>query len=224
MIEIISATRLAETEFWERAALGRSLRRLEYDDRMVARIAFANRRGLPDIFNARITAQDGAEIVVFVHDDVWLDDYFLVDRVREGLDAYDVIGVAGNRRRVPNQPGWAFIDDKFTWDAIDNLSGCVAHGTDPCGPVNFFGLVPAECELLDGVFLAARRSVLVDNQVLFDWHFDFHFYDMDFCRTARLKGLRLGTWPICITHQSEGGFDSTAWGEKYRLYCEKWES
>src|SRR5262250_1136978 len=116
MIEIVSATRLGESDFWEKAPLGLSLRRLVNDIRLVPRLAFANSRGLPEIFNARILAQDSAEILVFVHDDVWIDDYFLADRVLEGCQAFDVIGVAGNRRRVRNQPGWAFVDCKFAWD------------------------------------------------------------------------------------------------------------
>jgi hypothetical protein len=55
---------------------------------------------------------------------------------------------------------WAFIDDKFTWDTAANLSGSVAHGNDPCGAISVFGTVPAECELLDGVLLAATKSRL----------------------------------------------------------------
>ena len=39
---------------------------------------------------------------------------------------------------------------------------------------------------------------------------------------ARQQGLRLGTWPVCITHQSGGNFSTEAWKEKYRLYREKW--
>jgi hypothetical protein len=35
--------------------------------------------------------------------------------------------------------------------------------------------------------------------------------------------LRLGTWPICLTHQSEGAFNTPRWKEKYRAYLEKWE-
>jgi GT2 family glycosyltransferase len=82
--------------------------------------------------------------------------------------------------------------------------------------------VPADCELLDGVFLAARKSALLGNEVLFDSRFDFHFYDLDFCRSARQRGLRLGTWPICLTHQSKGAFDSERWIEKYHAYIAKW--
>lgn len=225
MIEVISATRKTEAEFWQNTALGASIRRLSEDDRrLVARVAYQNRTGLPELFNACIQADDSEDILVFIHDDVWIDDYFFVDRVLLGLDAYDVIGVVGNKRRSINQPGWAFVDDKFTWDAKEFLSGRVAHGPYPFGPVSIFGDVPAECELLDGMFLAARKSILRKHGVTFDTRFDFHFYDLDFCRSARSKGLRLGTWPICVTHQSGGETNSPAWREKLRVYREKWGS
>jgi GT2 family glycosyltransferase len=222
MIEIVSATRRAEKDFWEQSALGHSLRRLSHDNRLIAHVAYSNSRGLPDVFNARITAADNPDFLVFIHDDVWIDDYFFADRVIEGCKAFDVIGVAGNRRRVQGQPAWAFADNKFNWDNKSNLSGIVAHGPTPFGELSFFGTVPAECELLDGVFFAARKSTLTDHGILFDPHFDFHFYDMDFCRLAREQGLRLGTWPICITHQSGGAFGTPGWEKKYRLYLEKW--
>jgi GT2 family glycosyltransferase len=222
MIEIVSATRMSETDFWKTSALGLSLRRLKREARLVARLAFDNRRGLPEIYNARIDAADAQELLVFVHDDVWIDDTFVAERVIAGLQAYDVIGVAGNRRRLPGQPGWAFVDAKFTWDDRQQLSGAVAHGRNPFGAISFYGPAPADCELLDGVFLAARKSALGAAGLRFDPRFEFHFYDMDFCRSARAKGLRLGTWPICLTHQSGGGYGSEAWQQKYRSYLEKW--
>ena len=225
MIEVISATRKTEAEFWKDAALGISFKRLTQDDpRLVARVTFQNRTGLAELFNARIRADDSNDILVFIHDDVWIDDYFFADRILQGLATYDVIGVAGNRRRSINQPAWAFMDDKFTWDSKEYLSGRVAHGPYPFAPISVFGDVPAECELLDGIFLAARKSTLRNHGVAFDPRFDFHFYDLDFCRSARSKGLRLGTWPICLTHQSGGAFNSPAWLEKLRVYREKWGS
>lgn len=224
MIEIVSATRLSQEEFWTTSALGISLKRLAYDARLVPQISFSNRRGLPEIYNERITAAGGHEMLVFVHDDVWIDDFFLADHVKHGLGVFDIIGIAGNRRRVANQPAWTFIDDKFTWDDRSNLSGCVAHGKQPFGPIAAFGPVPAECELLDGVFLAAKKSTLMTKGVIFDPRFDFHFYDMDFCRSAREKGLRLGTWNIALTHQSGGAFNSDPWLEKRDAYRSKWGS
>lgn len=226
MIEVISATRLTQEVFWQRSALGLSLRRLASDQRLVPRIAFENRRGLPEVFNERIAAAGGPDLLVFIHDDVWIDDFFLADRVIEGLGAYDLIGVAGNRRRLAGQPAWAFAsrgpDGRFQWDEKTNLSGAIANGKTPFGRISHFGPAPQACELLDGVFLAARRATLRERSVRFDPAFDFDLYDQDFCRTARASGMRLGTWPIALTHQSGGAFGTERWTLRYRQYLEKW--
>ncbi|MDD5275187.1 MAG: glycosyltransferase [Methylovulum sp.] len=247
MIDIVSATRFSEQDFWEKSPLGISLLRLGHDARLTAHIAYENRRGLPEVYNACISAENGNGMVVFIHDDVWIDDDFLADRVCEGLQEFDVIGVAGNRRRVLNQPAWCYVESvfgtdgrkdrssliralagcfvytSFKCDESINLSGSVAHGKNALGKITFFGSNPAECELLDGVFIAAKKSALTTNSVFFDPRFDFHFYDLDFCRRARQCGLRLGTWPIGLTHQSGGAFGSKQWQEKYRAYIEKWK-
>jgi hypothetical protein len=221
-IEIISATRRSRDDFWAKSALGASLRRLSHDRELVTRIAVSNTRGLPLVYNESLATADPAGILVFIHDDVWIDDYFLRQRLIEGLERFDVLGVAGNRRRLPGQPVWACADTGFTLDDPANLSGTVAHGPHPFGALRYFGEVPAECELLDGVFLAARTAALRDKGVAFDPRFDFHFYDLDFCRSARQRGLKLGTWPICLTHQSGGGFGGEPWKKGYQIYCEKW--
>ncbi|MBW8847935.1 MAG: hypothetical protein JF607_23475 [Burkholderiales bacterium] len=222
MIDLVCATRLTADEFWGRSALGLSLRRMAHDDRLKPRVFFENRRGLPVLYNERIAAEDASPVLAFIHDDVWLDDFFFFEHVMAAVHTFDVIGVAGNRRRAPGQPSWAFPTIKFEWDERANLSGVVSHGPSPFGQISAFGPVPAECELLDGVLLAARRDLLRAKQVGFDERFEFHFYDMDFCRSARAAGLRLSTWPIAITHQSEGGFGSNAWLESYKKYLGKW--
>jgi GT2 family glycosyltransferase len=224
MIDIVSATRLSEDEFWGGSALGLSLGRLMLETRLNACPVYDNQRGLPEIYNERLASPDCAEYVVFVHDDVWIDDYFLANRVLEGLERFDVLGVAGNRKRRDRQPAWGFVDPSFTWDEPANLSGWLAHGRQPFGPISAWGPVPAECELLDGVFFAAKRDTLRAREVSFDPLFDFHFYDVDFCRRARQQGLRLGTWPICMTHQGQGKFGTEHWFAMYEKYIAKWGS
>lgn len=223
MIEIISATRKSEEEFWKSSATGISLRRLAFDKKINFHIEFSNGRGLPEIYNERIIASNDNKYLVFMHDDVWIEDLFFSQNVVQGLAEYDIIGVAGNRRRIPFQPSWCFIDSKMSPDKRENLSGTIAHGMDPFGMPSHSGPAPAECELLDGVFLAAKKSALLASNTRFDPIFNFHFYDLDFCRTARKNKLRLGTWPISLTHQSPGLFNSVAWKEKYQSYMEKWK-
>ena len=223
MIEVVSATRRSEKDFWASSPLGLSLRRLSFDTRISSAISFENSRGLPERYNARIAAAHADTLLVFIHDDVWIDDYFFADRVIEGLTANDVLGVAGNRRRNRFQPAWIFADPQFTRDDKANLSGAVAHGQGPFGMISHFGPVPAACELLDGVFLAAKAGVLRDHHVAFEPALDFHLYDMDFCRSAQKAGLSLSTWPICLTHVSGGAFGSEPWLAAFRTYIEKWK-
>lgn len=225
MINIISATRLSQDAFLAEAPLGASLKRLAFDKRIHARVAFENRTSLSEIYNLSIDAPQAAEILVFIHDDVWLDDYFFADRVIAGLQNFDVLGIAGNRRRLPRQPSWCFtgqMSDKFILDVRENLSGAVAHGTAPFGRVTNYGPVPAQCELLDGVLLAARRDTLRSKGGRFDPRFDFHFYDLDFCRSARAAGLVLGTGTVALTHLSQDAFGSADWHRNYEIYLEKW--
>jgi Glycosyltransferase like family len=228
MVEFISCTQRTQADFLSQSALGRSLQRLAFDNRVSASIAFENRNGLPMMYNQRLTAADSPEILIFVHDDVWLDDYFIVDRVCAGLEHFDILGVAGNRRRTPNQPIWSLVvsvaESKVIVDSPEYLSGAIAHGENPFGTVSSFGVCPADCQLLDGVFLAVRKSRLLERNVAFDGRFNFHFYDLDFCRTAIQNGLRVGTWPISMTHQSGGSIYSNQWYEQYDLYIEKWGS
>jgi hypothetical protein len=221
MIDIVTATRLSSDAFWNQSALGASLKRLADGGRFAVQVATENRRALPDIYNS-VIAGSQAEHLVFVHDDVWIDDIYFADRIEQGLAEFDVLGIAGNRRRLPGQPSWAFATTQMKWDERSNLSGAVAHGSEAFGPVSRYGAAPAPCELLDGVLLAARRDTLLQHEVRFDPRFDFHFYDLDFCRSARQAGLRLGTWPISLTHQSGGAFGTANWQLKYRDYLAKW--
>lgn len=222
---IVVATRVSAEDFLETTPLGRSLRRLSFVARLDMRLAFLNRDGLPVVYNRQINEENREKILLFVHDDVWLDDCFVKDRLVDALKAFDVVGVAGNTRRVPQQPGWAFTThEPFTWDDQANLAGAVAHGKEPCGVVNSFGPPgPRACKLLDGVLLAARCRTLLDSGVRFDERFTFDFYDIDFCRSAELANLRMGTWPISITHASDGKFGSPGWQAGLQSYREKWK-
>jgi GT2 family glycosyltransferase len=222
IVEIVSATRLSREQF-ATSPLGVSLARMERDTRLLPKISYENRRGLSEIYNDRIASSDPADILVFIHDDVWIEDFFFTDRLLEGFKVFGLIGLAGNSRRQPGQYSWALSPQTDEPD-FPHLRGTLAHGEVSQGPINFYGPNPADCELLDGVFLSARKASLAERKVSFDPQFDFHFYDLDFCRTARRAGLRLGVWPIAMTHQSGGAYGSPSHKENGRRYFDKWGS
>ncbi|HET7401383.1 MAG TPA: glycosyltransferase, partial [Usitatibacter sp.] len=190
--------------------------------RISATVAFENEAGLPLVYNHAIDRESDTDVLVFMHDDVWIDDYFFTERVLSGLGQFDVIGLAGHRQRRPGQKGWCFLSDPNTHDDPKFLSGRIAQANHPCGVIYYWGAVPAKCDLLDGVLLAVRKKTLRDSDVRFDAQFKFHFYDMDFCRTAADRGLRLGTWPICVTHESGGNFANDSWQAASARYLQKW--
>lgn len=98
-IRLISATRKSEAEFWDSAALGQSLKRVSFDPHLQPELVFSNTEPLPVVYNRAIDRAENDDILIFMHDDVWLDDYFFCQRVLDGLKHFDVIGVAGNTRR-----------------------------------------------------------------------------------------------------------------------------
>lgn len=223
-IRIVCATRKSRDEFFAQTGLGRSLS-LHRPSDVELRLFPANARGLPEVYNAAIAESIKEDIVLlFMHDDLHLCDFHWAEKVRQGLGAFDVVGVAGNRRRVARQPGWLFIDERLTRDSRENLSGAVGHGRGlPLDAIDVFGPSGQQVKLLDGLFLAVRSETLRAKSLRFDERFDFHFYDMDFCRQAERAGLRLGTWPLSLIHESTGDYISEGWRRGYDRYIEKWQ-
>lgn len=222
-IRVICATRADREGFFSSTALGKSLS-LHRPEGVEVRLFPRNEQGLPAVYNTAI-AESASEpaLLLFIHDDVHLCDFHWPERLRDALGSFDIVGLAGNRRRVPGQPGWGITDEKFTKDKRANLSGTVAHGSGyPPLSIDEFGPARQKVLLLDGLFIAARSDALQAKSLRFDERFDFHFYDLDFCRQAERLGLTMGTWPIAVVHESPGGYSSDGWRQGYDRYIEKW--
>lgn len=222
-IKFVVATRLSVEEFWSNAATGVSLMLFQSPHLEVV-VYPENTKGLSEIYNREI---EGAKyepcLLIFAHDDLHILDFFWLQQIFNGLMHFGIVGVAGNKRRLPLQPAWAFIDEKFTWDESKNLSGVVGHGESfPPSGISNFGPPCQEVKLLDGLFLAAFSNTLTKNNMRFDEKFKFHFYDMDFCRQAEIRGITMGTIPLSVIHQSGGNFGSDDWKQSYQKYLQKW--
>lgn len=227
-VTVIAATRETESAFVANTALGQSL--AAYAPYGIdTRIFYANSRGLPECYNRALDeVAEEDEILVFLHDDVGLPDFFWLRRISAGLKLFNLIGVAGNRRRVPRQPAWAFTrihptEGSFEWDEQRYLSGIVGHGAGfPCA-VTMYGPDEQACLLLDGVLLAARKRTFTQHGIRFDERFRFHFYDMDLCRQFERAGLTMGTCGVSVIHNSRNdNFGTAEWTAGYASYLQKW--
>lgn len=224
----VCCTRLSQADFDAKAALAISLKPFLSDHvRIIA--AYQNTEGLSAVYNRVIDTLlpvvDPEDVFVFCHDDVLIVDYYWIDRLLIALNRYDVVGLAGSTKRVPRQPSWFFLDDTFMNVDQSTLSGVIGHGKQfPLNVISNYGAPDQEVELLDGLFIAATAKTLIQSGVRFDDEFSFHFYDMDFCRTARKVGLRLGTAALSVVHQSAGNTHTQNWRDAYKRYLNKWQS
>ena len=214
VLRIVAATRLGEAEFARRSELALSCAGRED---ATLRVAYDNAEGLPTVYNAALEAASDGDALLFTHDDVGLHDPDLVDRLEKALGRYDVVGVAGNRRRLPDQRTWFSQGERGVLDR-EWLAGAVRHGDETV----VYGPAPAEARLLDGLFLASRAATLRRAGVAFDPRFRFHFYDLDFCRSCERAGLTMGVWPFDVSHASDGAFGSSDWNLAYYRYRAKW--
>ena len=225
-IVVVTASRYQEQAFWKSTLLGQSLKRIGLSGSLRIIPFFENSLGLPVVYNRTLVNENRDVILLFVHDDVYIDDYWLVERLNEASEKFDIIGIAGSSRIVAGQLAWPVLgldtDGKPVWDDAAYLSGRVAHPEKTGAVVSVYGESPKECKQLDGLFIAVDCAKLLDKGIRFDERFDFHCYDLDFSRTCADAGLKVGTWPIAVTHASGGNFGSPEWRNMLQLYRQKW--
>lgn len=171
-------------------------------------IGIHDARSLSEGYNRGIRKSVG-EILIFSHDDIEILSHDFVSKLKAHLENFDVVGLAGTDKVVGG--GWVNA-------GVPHLYGQVANPHGAGYQVAFFdygktayeGKVAADgIKMMDGLFFAARRSVV--QQVLFDESiFDsFHGYDVDFTYSAFLAGFRLAVCnDIAVIHDSGGSFDA----------------
>jgi hypothetical protein len=181
-----------------------------------------NRVGLSARYNAVLDAnRDADRILVFVHDDVVLDDPAAREKLNAAVDGgAAVVGLAGTAAfRISR------LDPVTMWlqrrPPHPDLSGRVRHRF-PDGRVGMsvYGPVGNRCVVMDGLFLAVHPRRL--GAVRFDEQFAFHFYDLDFCLAVNQAGLVLATAGIGAIHASGGNYGSEAFLDAQSRFRDKW--
>jgi hypothetical protein len=227
---IVTATRESSERFFTHTELGKSITNLRSKGvKLKVHAATNNTKAIGAVYNAAINDKWANHIIVFVHDDVRINDRYIAHHLHEALNSYDVVGVVGNRRRYFGQPAWHKPQMLSMAGPKQDLMGSIFHDTTHTpnkkrvmNDLSRFGQCPGTAQLLDGVFLAARGRTLINQGVRFDAVLGFDFYDLDFCRSATQANLRLGVWPIALTHMSVGGYESHNWKASYKKYLTKW--
>lgn len=186
----------------KKSPLLQSLKQLESDISVV--INANNKTGLSECYNRQIVPENliKHDIALFVHDDVYIDDLKLKGKLYTAIENmnYDIVGLAGATKMKIKKPClWHLMAER------QDYSGAVTH---PIGKdqlmVTSFGPWPRRCLIMDGLFLAVDLKRALEVGWKFNENFKFHHYDIASCIDANSKKLKMGTYPINVTHNSPG--------------------
>jgi hypothetical protein len=157
-----------------------------------------NKRGLSVCYNEILRDTKNAnKTVLFVHDDVELNDLFLYEKLVQS--PYAITGLAG--AKTFNKQA-----DKLAWHLCaerNDFVGEVAHANQE-GRIwtTVFGPTKSRTLTLDGLFISCKLKEL--NNLTFDEDFNFHFYDIAFCLKAHENKIKCGVLPINVIHHGLG--------------------
>lgn len=177
-----------------------------------------NSRGLSEVYNEVINAESKNAIFLFVHDDVVIHEGALKEKLEKAHETWDVVGLAGTASFKVQKPSLWHLNDR------EKFSGAVAHDIDGKNFMTYFGPWNRECVVVDGVFISVHgRAFKKCPELRFDPQFKFHHYDLDFCLQCKKLGLKVGTFPIYLTHHS-GGLKSydKSFKESENRFIKKW--
>ena len=159
-------------------------------------IIFDNKEGLPKIYNQFITEKYKDKKMIFVHDDVIIDDLFWEEKLAIAFEKYDIVGLAGSKKcnLASSVPAWHLMCNR------EDMVGEVAHSKDKKSWTTIFGPTDSRALILDGLFIAVNVKRLLETNTKFDENFTFHHYDISFCLRANQNRLKMGVYPIKVTH------------------------
>ena len=223
-IAVISCSKEADAS---KTLLVRSLDRIKKHVSIIpdyVRVFTSNKDGLPACYNKAITEDTESDIMIFVHDDVSIDDGLFIPKLIEAHETYDIIGVAGGVNPAIKAPAlWHIMCGGFG----PNLRGAAGHYlNDELTAITNFGYAPARVAILDGVFLSIKMSSVHRTGWKFNENYKFHHYDIASCLDANKLKLKLGVSSIHINHKSPGlkSLDDVSFLESQSIFLNEYKS
>ena len=185
-----------------------------------------NSEGMPTVYNRKLEEyrNSSAEFLVFVHDDVYIDDLKLYEKLSLSKNKlnYDIVGLAGGLNpRLTDLALWHIMTEK------NQQRGEVAHPAGNQGQTmtTAFGPTPSRVAIADGLFLAAHLPSINKTQWKFNENYKFHHYDIASCIDANRLSLKIGVYPIHVIHSSPGllSIHDKAWSESNSKFLEEYK-
>jgi GT2 family glycosyltransferase len=212
----VIATQYSSGDFWGKSQIALFLEKT-YNENNCS-IFFENKQGLPYIYNKFINESYKDKKVIFLHDDVLIEDLFWEEKLDIAFENYDIIGLAGSKKcDLTKPPAWHLMSDR------EYHVGEVAHCHDKKVWTTVFGSTSSRALLLDGLFLGVNISRLLETNTFFDEDFSFHHYDITFCIRANSQKLKMGVCPLKVVHFGLGdSMNTPEWRESAGKFIQKY--
>jgi glycosyltransferase involved in cell wall biosynthesis len=177
-----------------------------------------NQYSLTEVYNKGLK-ESKHNIVVFLHDDIEIKTKQWGKKLLKLLHNngdYGVIGVAGTKH-LPESVKW--------WENRKMMYGRVEHTHQGKTWLSAYsddlGNNISETVIVDGVFFVVDKTKLKSR---FDENIrGFHFYDVDFCLSNHIEGVKIGvTTAIRINHHSIG-MTNDEWEKNREIVSEKYK-
>jgi GT2 family glycosyltransferase len=158
------------------------------------------------------------DIVVFCHDDIIFNTKKWGKKLLDHFNKteYGILGVAGTTHMSENGQWW--VDNTKMMGQVKHSHNGKSWMSAYCSS---FGDRVLESVIVDGLFFAVKKDRL-------ETHFDedfkgFHFYEIDFCFTNHINGVKVGVMSnINITHKSVG-MTNEEWENNRKQFVEKYK-
>jgi hypothetical protein len=203
---IVSCTNQGDKE---KTLLYQSIKSLDYNYTFCCN----NTTGLSKMYNRFLTKvyADKYKYIVYVHDDVWIDDALISSKLNEamhGESKFDIVGLAGTLDPQIRHPALWHVMGKR-----ENHRGYAGHIFGEHKVMTSFGQTPDRVAVVDGLFVAVNVARALETGWKWNENFDFHHYDIASCIDANAKDMRVGVWPINVFHASPGlkSLEDVAW-------------
>lgn len=186
-------------------------------------VFYQNKEGLSKQYNTILNNEKykNYEWIVFVHDDVYIDDVRLLQKLNEAqkLD-YDIVGLAGGLNpRIGGINLWHLMTDR------KDHRGFVAHPVNENQMmVTNFGPSPSRVVIIDGLFFAVYNPKAKKVGFNFNENYTFHHYDISASLEANMKKLKIGVYPINVVHRSPGllSIENSSWKSSNETFIKEY--
>jgi hypothetical protein len=208
----VIATQYSQIDFWNKSQIAIFLEKEGLTNN--CSIVYENKEGLPKVYNKFINQSYLDKHIIFVHDDVLIEDLFWKEKLDISFQKYDIVGLAGSKKcDLSKPPAWHLMSDR------EDYCGEVAHCHEKRVWTTCFGPTESRVLVMDGLFIAVNVHNLMKTVTRFDENFDFHHYDISFCLRANRNKLKMAVAPIRVVHFGLGdSMNTPEWHKSAEIF------